>query len=197
VCCDVAAVDLRRDLCRLVFCGRLEEVKGGRDAISILSLLPEEYYLEILGEGIERARLEDLADRHQLGLRVKFRGWVDGATRDNVLASAGLLLMPSLWDEAFGMAGIEALAQGTPVVAYDVGGISEWCRDGAGMLVPCGEVQGAARAVLDLTEDPVRWAVHSCAAKRIAQLEFPKGRFARELDEVIGEAMGHDRNIGR
>src|SRR5262249_807224 len=107
------------------------------------------------------------------------------ARRDLLLSSAGALLMPSLYAEAFGMAGIEALAQGTPGVAYDVGGISEWCHAGAGGLVPFGDIWQAARAVRGLTEDAVSWAKHSRAASRVAELEFPSVRFARELDEIL------------
>ncbi len=98
--------------------------------------------------------------------------------------------MPSLWDEGFGMAGIEALAQGTPVVAYEVGGIPEWCRGQAGLLVRCGNIREAAAAVLKLTEDAGRWVVHSRAARMVAELEFPPDRFRRELDEVLKAAMG-------
>jgi glycosyltransferase involved in cell wall biosynthesis len=110
---------------------------------------------------------------------------VDAIARDACLASSGVLLMPSLWNEAFGMAGLEALAQGTPVVAYDVGGISEWCHGGAGRLVPCGDVRQAARAVRELADNPSRWAVHSRAAKQVALLEFPTTRFGSELDDIV------------
>lgn len=190
--------DFERDLHRLVFCGRLEQVKGAAEAIRILSLLPAAFYLELLGDGPERERLGKLVADLQLSARVRFRGWVDALTRDRCLASAGLLLMPSLWDEAFGMAGLEALAQGTPVVAYDVGGISEWCRGDAGILVPCGDVLGAAVAVRRLVNDPIRWTACSSAARRVAELEFPATRFARDLDELcarVRQVKSHDSVI--
>jgi len=174
---------------RLVFCGRLEQVKGAADSLQILSLLPEWFHLEILGDGPEQERLRNLASTLRIAERVRFHGWLAPAARDRVLASAGALLIPSLWDEAFGMAGIEALAQGTPVVAYDVGGISEWCRDGAGVLVPCGHITRAAAAVLAMTEDLARWELHSRAARRMAETEFPAGRFARELDEILENVL--------
>jgi len=174
-----------RDLHRLVFCGRLEPVKGAADAITILTVLPGSYHLEILGEGPELPRLISQAGRLQLGDRVRFHGWVNPTERDEWLASAGALLIPSRWDEAFGMAGLEALAQGTPVVAYDVGGISEWCRDGAGILVSCGDVTRAAAAVRQLTADPVRWSVSSENAKRVADMEFPPERFSRDVGRLL------------
>jgi glycosyltransferase involved in cell wall biosynthesis len=169
----------------LVFCGRLEPVKGAEDAIRILSLLPGEYYLDVLGDGVERERLNRLVAELGLKGRVKFWGWVDGATRDKVMGSAGVLVLPSLWDEGFGMAGVEAMGVGTPVVAYEVGGVGEWCRGEAGVLVRCGDVAGAARAVRELTEDQVRWAGASRAARRLAEEEFPAERFGRELGELF------------
>jgi glycosyltransferase involved in cell wall biosynthesis len=175
-----------RDLQRMVFCGRLEAVKGADDAVRILSRLPEEYYLEVLGDGVERERLHRLTAELGLKARVKFWGWVDRATRDRVLGSAGVLLLPSLWDEAFGMAGVEAMSMGTPVVAYDVGGVGEWCRGEAGVLVRCGEVAAAAAAVRELTEDTARWEKHSRAARRVAE-EFGEGRFGREVGEIYRE----------
>ncbi len=181
----VRTTGVHRDLKRLVFCARLEEVKGGADAIAILKLLPAEYRLEVLGDGVERNRLRDQVERERLAGRVNFHGWVDAATRDYWLGSAGVVLIPSLWDEAFGMAGPEAFAMGTPAVAYDVGGISEWCKQGAGILVPCGNVRQAAAAVLRLTQDRGRWRVWSGAARRIAEEEFPPSRFGEELDAIL------------
>jgi len=174
-----------RDLQRLVFCGRLEEVKGAADAIAILKLLPPKYHLDVLGDGVERTRLRDQVKRDGLEDRVRFHGWVDASTRDSWLSSAGVVLIPSLWDEAFGMAGLEAFAMGTPVVAYDVGGISECCKQGAGVLVPCGNARQAARAVLHLTQDEDAWGAWSAAAKRVAEEQFPPSRFGQELDAIL------------
>ncbi len=178
-----------RDLKRLIFCGRLEPVKGAADAIEILKLLPPDYHLDVLGDGCERTHLMRSVAEHQLGDRVKFHGRVDAVTRDNALRRPGVLLMPSLWDEAFGMAGLEAFAQGTPVVAYDVGGISEWCRPGAGILVRCGDVNQAAAAVLRLTQTPSLWRTYSAAARRLARDHFPPSRFGQELDALLTEIL--------
>jgi len=180
--------DTERDLNRLVFCGRLEESKGAAEAVHVLSLLPGEFYLEVLGDGPQRGVLEKSVSEAPLADRVKFHGWVDAAARDRVLARAGVLLLPSLCDEAFGMAGLESFAQGTPVVAYNVGGVSEWCWPGAGVLVSCGDPPAAARAVLELVHDPTRWQNHSRAAKRVAQ-EFPPDRFGREWEELLNEVL--------
>jgi glycosyltransferase involved in cell wall biosynthesis len=179
--------EVARDLKRLIFCGRLEQVKGAAEAIGVLRLLPERYHLEILGEGPDREGLSKLVEELGLHSRVTFLGWLDGPDRDRALASAGVLLMPSLWDEAFGMAGVEAMSLGTPVVAYEVGGVSEWCRGQAGVLVPCGDIAGAAMAVRELTQNRARWARYSQAAVRLVEQKFPAERFGREVGEMVGE----------
>jgi glycosyltransferase involved in cell wall biosynthesis len=61
-----------------------------------------------------------------------------------LLRRARALLMPSRWQEPFGIAGLEALSLGVPVVAWESGGIREWH---AGPLVAWGDVAGLARAL--------------------------------------------------
>jgi glycosyltransferase involved in cell wall biosynthesis len=186
---QVQTTGVRRDLKRLVFCGRLEQVKGAADAIEIMKLLPSDYHLEVLGDGVEQQRLRDQVRRCRLDGRVNFHGWVDAAARDAWVRSAGVVLVPSLWDEAFGMVGPEAFAMETPVVAYDVGGIPEWCGSGAGIRVACGDFSEAAAAVLQLTQDSGTWSVCSAAAKRIADEQFPPSRFGEELDAILNHVF--------
>jgi glycosyltransferase involved in cell wall biosynthesis len=138
---------------------------------------------------VERQRLREEVKRCGLDGRVNFHGWVDAAIRDSWLGSAGAVLIPSLCAEAFGMVGPEAFAMGTPVVAYDVGGISEWCREGAGILVECGDVAQAASAVLRLTHDRGAWDVWSAAAQRIADEQFLPSRFGAELDAILNHVF--------
>jgi glycosyltransferase involved in cell wall biosynthesis len=160
-------------------------VKGARDAIRVLAKLPAPYFLEILGEGRCRPDLENAARDLGLETRVKFLGWVDPTTRDAIFASAGLVLMTSRWDEAFGMVGIEAFAQGTPVMAYEVGGISEWCRPEAGILIESGDTLACAEAILRLMDDPQEWARKSSAAKRISEENFTREHFRQRLWQIL------------
>jgi glycosyltransferase involved in cell wall biosynthesis len=78
-----------------------------------------------------------------------------------------LVAVPSLWPEPFGLMGIEAQARGRPVVAYDVGGISEWMGD-AGILVPR-EDEPALAAAMETVSDSARWPAYSAAALRQAR----------------------------
>ena len=64
------------------------------------------------------------------GSSVEFLGEVTGAERDELFAESYAALMPGSWPEPFGLAAIEALACGTPVLARRVGGLTEIIRDG-------------------------------------------------------------------
>jgi len=145
--------------------------------------------MDVLGNGNDLNSLQ--ATAHTLGVsdRVEFHGWVGRDRRDAVFASSGVLMMPSLCDEAFGMVGIEAFAKGTPVVAYDVGGISEWCKPTAGILVKCGDLDGFAEAIGIITANYDQWRRFSVAAESIAESRFTLSEFQHKARELINDGV--------
>ena len=124
---------------RVVFLGRMTAVKGGDILLRALALagarLGRPLPVTLAGDGPRRAEWERLAAR--LGVEATFTGWVDDDARAEVLRTASLLAVPSVWPEPFGLVGLEAGVLGVPAAAFDVGGISDWLHDGVnGYLVP-------------------------------------------------------------
>lgn len=119
----------------VLFVGRLVEAKGVRDALEAWKLANVELPLRVAGAGPLREELE-----REDG--VELLGWVPHHRMSGIYRSARALLMPSRWQEPFGIAGLEALTMGVPVVAWESGGIGEWHP---GPLVPWGDVDGLAR----------------------------------------------------
>jgi len=108
--------------------------------------------LVMVGDGPERARAAERAD--ELGVRphVMFLG--KHASVDELLACADLFLLPSE-NESFGLAALEAMACGAPVVASHVGGIPEVVVHGEnGYMCAVGDVDEMAEASLRILEDP-------------------------------------------
>lgn len=89
------------------------------------------------------------------------------------------MLLPSFWQEPFGILGLQALAVGTPVVVTDSGGTSDWSHAGT-IKIPAGDSKAFGRAIERLADDPdlalrlgregqamVRetFGIHRCASK--------------------------------
>jgi glycosyltransferase involved in cell wall biosynthesis len=111
------------------FAGRMVPQKGLLSLVRALALIPPERRpaLRAFGDGPERD--EALRTSARLGVALDAPGAVDPAAVRAGLDACALAVMPSLWEEPFGMAGIEAFARTRPVVAYRVGGVPDWLDD--------------------------------------------------------------------
>jgi glycosyltransferase involved in cell wall biosynthesis len=90
-----------------------------------------------------------------------------------MLPAARLFLLPSD-PESFGLAALEAMACGVPVIGTNVGGLPEVVEDGrSGFLRPVGDIDAMARAALELLRDPEKWSKFSTAARQRAVDAFP------------------------
>jgi glycosyltransferase involved in cell wall biosynthesis len=125
----------------VLFVGRLVEAKGPLDAVAAWRQSGVALPLVVAGTGPLREQVEAAG--------AEVRGWVAHDRLPRLLRRARALLMPSRWQEPFGIAGLEALAFGVPVVAWESGGMSEWHR---GPLVPWGDVAGLARGLREAVE---------------------------------------------
>jgi glycosyltransferase involved in cell wall biosynthesis len=133
----------------VLFVGRLVEAKGVRDAVEAWRRSGVELPLVIAGTGPLRAELAARASRMGSGLEVL--GWVERDRLSGLYRRARALLLPSRWQEPFGLAGLEALAFGVPVAAWESGGVAEWHLAEPG-LVRWGDVEGLARALADAVD---------------------------------------------
>ncbi len=122
----------------VLFAGRLAAAKGVWDAAEAWRRSGVELPLVFAGTGPERGRLEAAGHR--------VLGWVDRVRMAGLLRGAAALLLPSRWQEPYGLIGPEALSVGTPVVAWESGAVGEW-HPGGDLLVPWGDVDGLAEAL--------------------------------------------------
>jgi glycosyltransferase involved in cell wall biosynthesis len=122
----------------VLFAGRMTSLKGAELLVRAVAAANRRatisMRLVMAGEGPERPRVEALA--RSLGVKASFPGWVTGPARVDLFRAASVVAVPSLWPEPFGLVGLEAGVFGVPAIAFDVGGIPEWLRDGVnGRLV--------------------------------------------------------------
>lgn len=109
--------------------------------------------LEVVGRGPQEEELRLLADGLGVGERVVFRGWVENAELPEVYNGFSVAVFLSR-AESFGVAAVEAMACGCPVVVSDADGFTEVVEDGVcGFVVPRGDFVGAADAVQRFIDD--------------------------------------------
>jgi N-acetyl-alpha-D-glucosaminyl L-malate synthase BshA len=126
--------------------------------------------LLLVGDGPERSRAEALARQLGLGGSVAFLGKMVSFVE--VLQASDVFLLPSE-SESFGLAALEALSCGVPVVASHVGGLPEVITDGeVGYLAPVGDVATMSERVLRLLGDPALYRRMSDAARAWAVANF-------------------------
>lgn len=148
--------------------------------------------LLMIGDGPERSPAE--RKLRELGLegRVAFLGKQEHFVE--LLAAADVFLLPSE-QESFGLAALEALSCGVPVVATTIGGIPELVDAGeTGLLSPLGDVEGMARHVLWLVSDRERWAAFSRRARERVLERFKLGpaidRYEALYRRLVAGAVG-------
>ncbi len=135
--------------------GRLTAVKGQETLIRATAKClrqGEKLYLLILGEGELRSNLEALSAELGIAEAVRFLGWRPDVA--SVINACDIFCLPSL-NEGMGKVIVEAMAMGKTVIASDVGGIPDLVVPGEnGILVPPGDSNALAEAILNLCDHP-------------------------------------------
>jgi glycosyltransferase involved in cell wall biosynthesis len=174
---------------RLLCIGRLIPIKGHLVLLRALaqarSRVPE-VTLDVAGRGPLAPALQ--AYVRELGLEdaVRFLGFVSpvGAA----IEEAAIVVVPSL-GEGFGMVALEAMERARPVIASSVGGLPEIVADGeTGLVVPPGEAEALAEAIVTLAGDLPRAAEMGRAGRARALAEFPPERCVERVEALYERA---------
>jgi glycosyltransferase involved in cell wall biosynthesis len=141
----------------------------------------------LVGDGPERATLVRLA--YELG--IPDRVIISHPVEDTriPLATMEIFVAPAL-REGFGLAIVEAMAAGVPVVASNGGGPAEIIEDGkSGLLIPPGDPDSLERAIRDLLADPPRRSRIAEAGRQRARSQFDMERVVGEVEAVYSRAV--------
>jgi len=156
----------------LLHVSTLRPVKRAVDCVRILARVNERVpsRLLVVGDGPEASAMRSEAIHLGVSGRISFIGETPHV--GEYLAQADLLLLPSA-DESFGMAALEAMAAGVPVVASRVGGLVEMVEDRiCGRLLPVGDIEGMATAACELLTNRPLAEAYATAGERIAHERY-------------------------
>lgn len=169
---------------------RLVPVKGIRYLLGAIAILAGEWpglRLEIAGAGPIEGDLRQMAIDLGIHEKVRFLGWRHDIS--TLHQRWDLFCIPSV-EEGFGLAALEAMASGLPVVASRAGGLMELVEDGiTGALVPAADAQALAEGIRFVIADDARRRLMGSAAHRRARDCFSADRMVRETENLYDSLL--------
>lgn len=161
---------------KILYVGRLVEVKGVRVLLYALKNLledGEEAELDILGDGVQKEEFIQLVNQLGIGNYVHFRGKI--LEKQRYFDEADIFVYPPIWEEAFGISVVEAMAQRKLCIASRSGGITEIISDGKnGLLSEKGSVEDLTRVL--------KKAIHLCGTPEYERMTEAGRKKAEQFD---------------
>ncbi|HEU5236000.1 MAG TPA: glycosyltransferase family 4 protein, partial [Pyrinomonadaceae bacterium] len=190
---DQAKASKDRDESLVLFVGRLDRVKGVKVFLEAAALVvkgfPKARFV-VAGTShptLPPEEIESIIGKHPLKDQVRLTGYVGPDELGDLYERSAVCVVPSYY-ESFGLAALEAMAHGLPVIAARAGGLPEIVEDGiSGRLVPSGEAQAFASAIVEILSDDAKRTQMSVAARRRAQAHFSIERINRMNLNVFEE----------
>ncbi|WP_418320790.1 glycosyltransferase family 4 protein [Piscinibacter sakaiensis] len=180
----------------ILFLGRLWREKGIYDLVDAATTVVKRYprtRFICAGDG-EIGSLISLVQERGIAQNFDFPGWVDGPDKDSLLATATIFVLPSYF-EGLPLGMLEAMANGIPVIATDVGGIAEALGPDAGVLIPPGSPSALADSLVSLLSDPQRQLTMGGVGARRAKQEFSPEVVFRRIGDLYTQ-LGISPNPG-
>lgn len=181
----------------IIYAGRLRVEKGILPALKALDILAHEqgrsdFHFSIFGEGdkVYISELQKFLHAKNLTSFVTFHGKIPQDDLIKYYDLSDVMLVPSLWQEPFGLVVAEAMARGLPVIASHVGGPAEMITDGVdGLLFEPGNERALAAAITQLLEHPEERERLSQAAHTTVRTRFTVAENVRRAEQHLLQAI--------
>ncbi len=179
-----------KDCFNILFLGVLIKRKGVYDLLYAISKLKDKKDLKnkkfiIAGSGNEQEKIKNKAKDLKINEYIEFTGWIDSKQKKQLLEKSQLMVLPS-YNEGLPMAILEAMSYGIPVVATNVGDISEAViNEKNGFLVKAGNIEELTNAIfkiIDCNQD--EWERLSNNSKKIVNEKFSDIEYFNKFETI-------------
>lgn len=169
----------------LLYVGQIIRGKGVDLLVEAAAMLKSDWRLKIIGKGNDEDYVRAVIKAKGLGGRIEMIGWCDDVGRH--YRQSNIVVVPSRWQEPFGMIGVEAFSYGRPVVGFDVGGISEWLRDGVnGLLAPSRDTAMLAKKTDELLADRTAQRNMGLSGYKMVKSLYSEDVFIEKFSSILG-----------
>lgn len=168
----------------VLYVGRLAPEKGVDDLVAACALTGQR--LIVAGDGRERPLLASAAAKWNVD--AQFLGRIGSDDVRALMRSCGMMAVPSVWDEVWPFTVLEGIACGIPIVATNVGGMSEQLAHGRGLLVSPRSPEGLAQALQEVANNPIAAFARAEVARRYARDEWTNDRWGRHILDLLDQA---------
>jgi glycosyltransferase involved in cell wall biosynthesis len=176
----------------VVYAGRLDEVKGVR----LLMAGWDHYQADAGGPALKLAIAgggplsDEVTAWASARPSVMLTGTLSAAECADLISRARAVLLPSAWEETFGLVAVEAMAAGVPPVAAAHGSFPELITHGVnGALFDPGDPSALGRAIADIEQQPEQYVVYGEQARKTYEQRFDPERTLEELLEIYRFAI--------
>jgi len=175
----------------ITFIGRIRPYKGYDYFVQLLSRLPDDVRGVMIGDFTPESRgaVATLAENLGCYDRLRLQEWVPRDSITSVFEATTVFVFPSIWPETLGIVGLEALAHGVPVAAFDVGGVPEWLEPGrTGELAEVKDLAALVAATRRLLDDHERAGQIGARGLDLMRRKFSPERHVAQLIDIYVQA---------
>jgi glycosyltransferase involved in cell wall biosynthesis len=171
--------------------GFFTEEKGFQDMImaaKILEKKDKDIVTLISGKGPYEGKLQNMIKRLKLK-RTRIIGWIQKEDLRKIYSAAHLFIIPSRWDEPFGMVTIEAMSSGTPVIGTNTGGTPEIITKKTGALVPPKNPKQMAETILDKINNKTWLEKAPIESRKLVRRKFRIDIMCKSTEKVYNKVL--------
>lgn len=183
---------VKKDLKRILLVARLVPVKGIPyllQALSRLKIKRQDFKLDIIGDGMNINEYQELTKSLEIEDVVEFHGVKNRVEVAEYIRNCDFYVQPSLY-ETFGVTYIEAMACGKPVIATNVGGVSEIINEKNGILIPPEDIEAIYKAMEYMLDNYSKYS--SDIISQSAKKRFGYKTVGKKLDNIYRELLSNN-----
>ncbi len=181
----------------VLFAGRMTRHKGADLLVQAMHAVRTPANLVLAGFGPEVEAVERAGRSLPLRHNFMMTGPLDPSALSARYDRAAVIVVPSMWAEPFGLVGIEAMAHGRPVIAFDRGGVRQWLEhDVTGLAVRGGDIQALGEAIDRVLTDRALAAALGAAGRSRFLSHFTARGHAERLRVALAAVTGNAPELG-